>query len=210
MFEADLDFSRPWFSEIKVQIKRPHILVTFFDGICICATTCCVLFPGPKKHRIDRIPGKKWTKVGLFLSNYCLISVFSRGNSQKSVLLYLPQKLDAKLFFRQKSWMFWNCSSTWYSYIYIFQTSSHLKVTCVLRPHFEERWRWWWQQICISFVDFLQQSSSNWCQALKSDNLQYDTLVCWFIGTNDLLTKRLMFQVFFSWILCKNGFNVQK
>ena len=137
MFEADLDFSRPWFSEIKVQIKRPHILVTFFDGICICATTCCVLFPGPKKHRIDRIPGKKWTKVGLFLSNYCLISVFSRGNSQKSVLLYLPQKLDAKLFFRQKSWMFWNCSSTWYSYIYIFQTSSHLKVTCVLRPHFD-------------------------------------------------------------------------
>ena len=24
-FETDLDFSRPWFSEIKVQIKRPHV-----------------------------------------------------------------------------------------------------------------------------------------------------------------------------------------
>ena len=30
-FEADLDFSRPWFSEIKVQIKRP-ILV---DSCCL-------------------------------------------------------------------------------------------------------------------------------------------------------------------------------
>ena len=29
----------------------------------------------------------------------------------------------------------------------------------------------------------------------KSDNLvQYDTLVRWFAGTNDSLTKRLMFQ----------------
>jgi hypothetical protein len=32
---------------------------------------------------------------------------------------------------------------------------------------------------------------------LKSDNLQYNTLVRWFAGTNDLLTKRLMFQALF-------------
>jgi hypothetical protein len=31
----------------------------------------------------------------------------------------------------------------------------------------------------------------------KSVNLQYDTLVRWANGTNDLLTKRLMFQVLF-------------
>jgi hypothetical protein len=31
----------------------------------------------------------------------------------------------------------------------------------------------------------------------KSDNLQYNTLVCWFAGTNDSLNKRLMFQVLF-------------
>ena len=30
---------------------------------------------------------------------------------------------------------------------------------------------------------------------LKSDNLQYDTLGHWVAGTNDSLTKRLMFQV---------------
>ena len=29
---------------------------------------------------------------------------------------------------------------------------------------------------------------------LKSDNLQYDMLVCWFAWTNDSVTKRLMFQ----------------
>ena len=33
---------------------------------------------------------------------------------------------------------------------------------------------------------------------LKSDNLQYDTLVRWTDGTNDSLTKRLTFQLFFS------------
>ena len=32
---------------------------------------------------------------------------------------------------------------------------------------------------------------------LKSDNLQYNTLVCWAYGTNDSSTKRLMFQVLF-------------
>ena len=32
---------------------------------------------------------------------------------------------------------------------------------------------------------------------LKSDNLQYNTLVCWADGTNNYLTKRLTFQVFF-------------
>ena len=38
---------------------------------------------------------------------------------------------------------------------------------------------------------------------LKSDNLQYDTLVRWFAGANDLLTKPLIFQVFFYIISCK-------
>ena len=33
-FEADLDFSRPWFSEIKVQIKRP------FDWCNIALLSC--------------------------------------------------------------------------------------------------------------------------------------------------------------------------
>ena len=32
---------------------------------------------------------------------------------------------------------------------------------------------------------------------LKSDNLQYDTLVRWVAGTNDSWTKRLMFQALF-------------
>ena len=35
-------------------------------------------------------------------------------------------------------------------------------------------------------------------QLCKSDDLQYNTLVCWFAGTNDLSTKNLMFQVLFS------------
>ena len=31
----------------------------------------------------------------------------------------------------------------------------------------------------------------------KSDNLQYNTLDCWFAGTNDSSSKRLMFQALF-------------
>ena len=48
---------------------------------------------------------------------------------------------------------------------------------------------------------------------LKSINLQYNTLVCWTHGTNDSLTKRMVFQVlsfFFHkifQILCINPFN---
>ena len=34
----------------------------------------------------------------------------------------------------------------------------------------------------------------------KSDNLQYNTLVRWFAGTNDSSTKRLIFQVSFEFI----------
>ena len=34
---------------------------------------------------------------------------------------------------------------------------------------------------------------SNMAELLKSDNLQYDTLVRWFGGTNDSETKGLMF-----------------
>ena len=47
----------------------------------------------------------------------------------------------------------------------------------------------------------------------KSDNLQYNTLVCWVAGMNDSSTKCLMFQVLFFFmtsckILCKNCFNL--
>ena len=47
----------------------------------------------------------------------------------------------------------------------------------------------------------------------KSVNLKYNTLVCWADGTNDSLTKRLMFQVLFFFtksckILCKNYFKL--
>ena len=48
---------------------------------------------------------------------------------------------------------------------------------------------------------------------LKSDNLQYNTLGCWVDGTNVSLTKRLMLQVLFFFIvsckiLWKNPFNL--
>ena len=48
---------------------------------------------------------------------------------------------------------------------------------------------------------------------VQSVNLQYNTLVCWDDGTNDLTTKRLMFQVLFFFIksckiLCKIPFNL--
>ena len=49
-------------------------------------------------------------------------------------------------------------------------------------------------------------------QKKKSVILQYNTLVRWANGTNNLSTKRLMFKVFFFFItsckiLCKNPFN---
>jgi hypothetical protein len=44
---------------------------------------------------------------------------------------------------------------------------------------------------------------------MNSVNIQYNTLVCWVDGTNDLSTKRLMFQVLFFFIKsCKNPFNL--
>ena len=44
---------------------------------------------------------------------------------------------------------------------------------------------------------------------LKSDNLQYNMLVHWFAGTNDSLTKHLMFQVLFlAKFFAKNHFNL--
>ena len=51
----------------------------------------------------------------------------------------------------------------------------------------------------------------NWRTDQKSVNLEYNTLVRWTHETNVLLTKRLMFQVFFFFIksckiLCKNIF----
>ena len=38
-------------------------------------------------------------------------------------------------------------------------------------------------------------------EPLKSDNLQYNKLVRWFAGTNDSLTKCLMFQALFFIII---------
>ena len=53
----------------------------------------------------------------------------------------------------------------------------------------------------------------NRCQDINLLNLQYNTLVCLFAGTNESSTKRLMFQVLFFFmiscrILCKNTFNL--
>ena len=50
-------------------------------------------------------------------------------------------------------------------------------------------------------------------QVIKSVNLQFDKLFRWADGTNDSLTKRLMFQVLFFFItsckiLCKIPFNL--
>jgi hypothetical protein len=42
------------------------------------------------------------------------------------------------------------------------------------------------------FVETLQQLSIT-SQLIKSDNLQYNTLDRWVAGTNDPLTKQLMF-----------------
>ena len=43
-FEADLDFSRPWFSEIKVQIKRPSVALQALNYWC---RICVIFFPCP-------------------------------------------------------------------------------------------------------------------------------------------------------------------
>ena len=37
-FEADLDFSTPWFSEIKVQIKRPYVVFRCAPTIVVILT----------------------------------------------------------------------------------------------------------------------------------------------------------------------------
>ena len=43
----------------------------------------------------------------------------------------------------------------------------------------------------VEFLSKIQQTK------IKSDNLQYNTLVRWADGTNDSATKGLTFQVFF-------------
>ena len=40
MFEADLDFSRPWFSEIKVQIKKPNMKFDRRDNLKMKLNFC--------------------------------------------------------------------------------------------------------------------------------------------------------------------------
>ena len=70
-----------------------------------------------------------------------------------------------------------------------------------------------WQNEFASLLVMLRDCSRNYSHRsiLKSDNLQYNTLVRWFAGTNDSSTKCLMFQVLFFFtisfkILCKNCF----
>ena len=48
-----------------------------------------------------------------------------------------------------------------------------------------------WRQVCRK----LWKSERGRGQLIKSDNLQYNTLVHWVAGTNDSLTKRLMILV---------------
>ena len=48
--------------------------------------------------------------------------------------------------------------------------------------------------LCFSFLENFDYW--NIVDLLKSDNLQYNTLVRWFAGTNDSSTKRLMFPVY--------------
>ena len=55
---------------------------------------------------------------------------------------------------------------------------------------------WFTLSVKNSHLIMVRQESTN--QAVyKSDNLQYNTLVCWFAGTNDSSIKRLKFQALF-------------
>ena len=49
----------------------------------------------------------------------------------------------------------------------------------------------------IGFDTHLKPNVSTQLNLYKSDNLQYNTLVCWVTGMNDSSSKRLMFQVLF-------------
>ena len=65
----------------------------------------------------------------------------------------------------------------------------------------------WYRILFGLYFDYL-----NFILLYKSDNRQYNTMVCWVDGKNDSLTKCLMFQVLFFFIisckfLCKNCFN---
>ena len=53
--------------------------------------------------------------------------------------------------------------------------------------------------MCSTFYSILNELTGQWGSGthIKSVNLPYNTLVRWADGTNDLPTKRLMFQVFF-------------
>ena len=53
-------------------------------------------------------------------------------------------------------------------------------------------------KIIFTVILNIFQPSQPMCQLYKSDNLQYNMLVCWADVTNDSSTKRLMLQVLFS------------
>ena len=79
----------------------------------------------------------------------------------------------------------------------LIHTSRNKQLTGLLAP-----WRQWdlgpWKPVLSNIIQkphIVEESSDQ-----KSNNLQYNVLVCWFAGTYDSSTKRLMFQVlsFFS------------
>ena len=73
-FEADLDFSRPWFSEIKVQIKRPPVYFSsenrYIQAFCtsllkIVAFACEKISIQVKKKYVS----KKFKGVNIVISS---------------------------------------------------------------------------------------------------------------------------------------------
>ena len=82
-FEADLAFSRAWFSEIKVQIKRPNVHYHL--------STC-------KSWWIMMSCTKKWDKITSFV-NHCYIIREQRARKK-------PQKEKNAQHFKSMSYIF--------------------------------------------------------------------------------------------------------
>ena len=86
---------------------------------------------------------------------------------------------------------------------YIYQNSKLLApVFCFAELVKTGSWAVWAEKHALLYTRFLpkparKESNLSNVPKLKSDNLQYNTLVRWADGTNDSSTKRLTFQVFF-------------
>ena len=88
----------------------------------------------------------------------------------------------------------------WWKWIYVLVLWGKLGMKWEMVPHYVTQASWdvsrksWANSFYLGKV-------SGFCfitfPFIKSDNLQYNTLVCWADGTNDSSTKRLNFQVFF-------------